>query len=67
MLGMRAAVERLERAIAQREPMLIYGDYDVDGTMANGDSEDGGGAARRNLRLPRAAIACWKDMGCATR
>ena len=34
MLGMRAAVARLERAIAQREPMLIYGDYDVDGTMA---------------------------------
>ncbi len=34
MLGMRAAVERLERAIAQREPMLIYGDYDVDGTIA---------------------------------
>ena len=31
---MGAAVERLERAIAQREPMLIYGDYDVDGTMA---------------------------------
>lgn len=34
MLGMQAAVERLERAIATREPMLIYGDYDVDGTMA---------------------------------
>jgi single-stranded-DNA-specific exonuclease len=34
MLGMRTAVERLERAIAQREPILIYGDYDVDGTMA---------------------------------
>jgi single-stranded-DNA-specific exonuclease len=34
MLGMLAAVERLERAIAQGEPMLIYGDYDVDGTMA---------------------------------
>lgn len=34
MLGMLKAVERLERAIAQREPMLIYGDYDVDGTMA---------------------------------
>jgi len=34
MLGMKAAVERLERAIALREPMLIYGDYDVDGTMA---------------------------------
>ena len=34
MLGMRVAVERLECAIAAREPMLIYGDYDVDGTMA---------------------------------
>jgi len=34
MLGMLAAVERLERAISLREPILIYGDYDVDGTMA---------------------------------
>jgi single-stranded-DNA-specific exonuclease len=34
MLGMAAAVERLERAIAQGESMLIYGDYDVDGTLA---------------------------------
>jgi single-stranded-DNA-specific exonuclease len=34
MLGMRAAIERLERAIAGREPILIYGDYDVDGTVA---------------------------------
>jgi single-stranded-DNA-specific exonuclease len=34
MLGMGEAVARLERAIAQREAMLIYGDYDVDGTMA---------------------------------
>ena len=34
MLGMLPAVERLERAIAAHEPMLIYGDYDVDGTMA---------------------------------
>jgi len=34
MLGMLAAVERLERAIAQQEPILIYGDYDVDGTLA---------------------------------
>ena len=25
---------RLERAIADREPMLLYGDYDVDGTTA---------------------------------
>lgn len=34
MLGMKAAVERLQRAIAQREQILIYGDYDVDGTVA---------------------------------
>jgi single-stranded-DNA-specific exonuclease len=34
MLGMSAAVERLERAIAAREPILLYGDYDVDGTVA---------------------------------
>jgi single-stranded-DNA-specific exonuclease len=34
MLGMTAAVERLERAIANREPVLLYGDYDVDGTTA---------------------------------
>jgi single-stranded-DNA-specific exonuclease len=34
MLGMTAAVERIERAIAQRETILIYGDYDVDGTTA---------------------------------
>jgi single-stranded-DNA-specific exonuclease len=34
MLGMSTAVERLERAIAQREPVLLYGDYDVDGTTA---------------------------------
>jgi single-stranded-DNA-specific exonuclease len=34
MLGMALAVERLERAIAAREPILLYGDYDVDGTVA---------------------------------
>jgi single-stranded-DNA-specific exonuclease len=34
MLGMSAAVERLERAIVHREPVLLYGDYDVDGTTA---------------------------------
>jgi single-stranded-DNA-specific exonuclease len=34
MMGMRAAVERLERAIELREPVLLYGDYDVDGTTA---------------------------------
>ncbi|MBI1983397.1 MAG: single-stranded-DNA-specific exonuclease RecJ [Acidobacteria bacterium] len=34
MADMRPAVERLRRAIAQQEKILIYGDYDVDGTMA---------------------------------
>ena len=34
MLGMAAAVERLEGAIAAKEPVLLYGDYDVDGTTA---------------------------------
>ena len=34
MTGMAEAVARLERAIALREPVLLYGDYDVDGTTA---------------------------------
>jgi single-stranded-DNA-specific exonuclease len=34
MTGVRAAVDRLDAAIEKKEPMLIYGDYDVDGTMA---------------------------------
>jgi single-stranded-DNA-specific exonuclease len=34
MRGMDLAVERVERAIAAREPILLYGDYDVDGTTA---------------------------------
>jgi single-stranded-DNA-specific exonuclease len=34
MLGMSAAVNRLEGAIAAGEPILLYGDYDVDGTVA---------------------------------
>jgi single-stranded-DNA-specific exonuclease len=32
MLGMSEAVERVLRAIDNQEPILIYGDYDVDGT-----------------------------------
>src|SRR5580765_2382962 len=32
MLGMSAAVERLLHAIDNQQPILIYGDYDVDGT-----------------------------------
>jgi len=32
--GMAEAVERLQRAIRDREKILIYGDYDVDGTTS---------------------------------
>jgi len=34
MLGMKTAVERLRAAIERKEKVLIYGDYDVDGTTA---------------------------------
>src|SRR5690606_21515421 len=34
MKGMENAVDRIERAIAGNENILIYGDYDVDGTSA---------------------------------
>ncbi|MBZ5603288.1 MAG: single-stranded-DNA-specific exonuclease RecJ [Acidobacteriia bacterium] len=34
LAGMREAVVRLRRAIEQKEPILLYGDYDVDGTSA---------------------------------
>lgn len=34
MMGLRAAVDRIAAAIERKEPILIYGDYDVDGTMA---------------------------------
>src|SRR4029077_2732347 len=34
MTGMKAALDRLEAAIERKERVLIYGDYDVDGTTA---------------------------------
>ena len=34
MRGMREAVDRIRRALLAQEPILIYGDYDVDGTVA---------------------------------
>ena len=34
MTGMKVAIDRLEAAIARKEGILIYGDYDVDGTTA---------------------------------
>ncbi len=34
MRGMDRAVSRMRKAIADREPILLYGDYDVDGTCS---------------------------------
>src|SRR5262249_26379046 len=34
MSGMRLALDRLEQAVERKEKVLIYGDYDVDGTTA---------------------------------
>jgi single-stranded-DNA-specific exonuclease len=34
MTGMAVAVARVQSAVVNREPILIYGDYDVDGTVA---------------------------------
>lgn len=34
MKGMRTAVERINAALANREPIAVYGDYDVDGVTA---------------------------------
>lgn len=34
MKGMSEAIDRLERAITNKERILVYGDYDVDGTTA---------------------------------
>jgi single-stranded-DNA-specific exonuclease len=34
LTGMKAAIERLDAAIERKEGILIYGDYDVDGTTA---------------------------------
>jgi single-stranded-DNA-specific exonuclease len=34
MAGMKTAVDRIEAAIENKEAILIYGDYDVDGTTA---------------------------------
>jgi len=34
MSGMKSALDRLEAALERKEKVLIYGDYDVDGTTA---------------------------------
>ena len=34
MKGMREAIDRIDEAIAKQERIMVYGDYDVDGTSA---------------------------------
>jgi single-stranded-DNA-specific exonuclease len=34
MAGMTEAVERIEQALGENERIMVYGDYDVDGTTA---------------------------------
>ncbi|MEW5901095.1 MAG: single-stranded-DNA-specific exonuclease RecJ [Acidobacteriota bacterium] len=34
MAGMEAAVDRIQRAVRQKEKILIFGDYDVDGVLS---------------------------------
>ena len=67
MTGMKSALDRLEAAVERKEKILIYGDYDVDGTTAivilKTAIELCGGAAR----LPRTRIASAKATACATR
>ena len=36
MKDMEKAVERVERAVANQEKIMVYGDYDVDGITATG-------------------------------
>ena len=38
--GMREAVDRIKRAVQDKEKILIYGDYDVDGVTASTVMED---------------------------
>ena len=67
MAGMAEAVARVLRAIEQKEPILLYGDYDVDGTSAVVILKKGIdllGGARRPFTC---RTACATAMACAAR
>lgn len=50
MTGMRAAVERIRCALENKEPIAIYGDYDVDGVTATALLVDTLNALGANVR-----------------
>ena len=52
--GMREAVGRIKRAVQDKEKILIYGDYDVDGVTASTVMEDTlklAGAPQENIDI----------------
>ena len=73
MLGMKTAVERILGAVQCSEPILIYGDYDVDGTTATvllKTTIERIGLAMEPQLARRSAITCRtasaKATGCRT-
>jgi single-stranded-DNA-specific exonuclease len=50
LLGVSNAVDRIGRAIAQQEPIAIYGDYDADGVTATALLVDALGALGADVR-----------------
>ena len=66
MSGMKSALDRLEAALERNEKILIYGDYDVDGTTAIVILRRlSSFAAERRIFMCR--IASAKATVCATR
>ncbi|MBQ1298837.1 single-stranded-DNA-specific exonuclease RecJ, partial [Candidatus Saccharibacteria bacterium] len=52
--GMEKAVSRIKQAIKNKEKILIYGDYDVDGVTASTVMEETlklAGASQKNLEI----------------
>ncbi len=65
MRDMPQAVERLLRAIRSHEKILIYGDYDVDGTTSVVLLTKAIEARRRSGRLSMCRTASRTAMACA--
>ena len=76
LLGLDAALERIRRALADGEPILVQGDYDVDGItstyLLHSTLQELGGAVRWRIPhrtrdgygLTRAAVDEARRLGC---